>query len=111
MSDDFEDRRQLAEDQELARRFAAGEIAFDLTAPAPDLPPPLAPGDEPKVVMSVRLPTSLYLAIREAAQDRGVKTSDVVREWLALQRIEQESDRLVRIGDLRRALIELPRAS
>jgi hypothetical protein len=67
--------RDLAETEELAATVAAGEITFDITAPAPQLPPRLT--DEPMVVISARVPTSTYLRIRDEATARGVAPSAI----------------------------------
>ena len=107
---DEHDYRQMADDIELGRKFAAGEIEL---APDPnaELPPPLAPGEEVMVVLSTRVPLSVYQAIEAEAKRRGVKAAVVTREWLALQRDSREPDALVHLSDLRRVLAGLPRAS
>ena len=98
--------RDLAETEELAARVAAGEITFDMTARAAQLPP--RPSDEPMVVISARVPTSTYLRIRDEATARGVPPSAIVREWLEMQHAEREPDRLVSLAALRRAIAHLP---
>jgi hypothetical protein len=98
--------RDVAETEELAARAAAGDITFDMTTPAAQLPP--RPSDEPMVVISARVPTSTYLQIRDEATARGVPPSAIVREWLELQHAEREPDRLVSLADLRRAIAHLP---
>ncbi|SNT48797.1 hypothetical protein SAMN05421812_107141 [Asanoa hainanensis] len=101
--------RDLAESEELANAVAAGDVAFDLSAPTPELPPRLT--DEPMVVISARVPTSTYVRIRDEATARGVAPSVVVREWLELQQADREPDRMVRLGDLRRAIAHLEDAA
>jgi hypothetical protein len=108
MSDEHDiSYRELAETEELAA--AAGNIAFDMTAPAPKLPPRLA--EEPMVVISARVPTSTYLRIRDEATARGIPPSAIIREWLELQQVEREPDRLVSLADLRRAIAHLPESA
>jgi hypothetical protein len=101
--------RDLAESEQLAAAAAAGDITFDLTAPPPQLPPRLT--DEPMVVISARVLTSTYLRIRDEATARGVPPSAIIREWLELQQVEREPDRLVNLADLRRAIAHLPESA
>jgi hypothetical protein len=101
--------RELAEAEDLAAAVAAGQISFDMTAPGPELPPRLT--EEPMVVISARVPTSIYMRIREEAAARGVPPSAIIREWLELQQAEREPDRLISLADLRRALAHLPSAA
>ena len=110
MSDEHEiSYRDLAETEEVTATVAAGDISFDMTAPAPQLPPRLT--DEPMVVISARVPTSTYLRIRDEATSRGLPPSAVIREWLELQQAEREPDRLVSLADLRRAIAHLSDAA
>jgi hypothetical protein len=101
--------RDLAEAEELASAVATGNVAFDMTAPPPELPPRLT--DEPMVVVSARVPTSTYRRIRDEAAARGVPPSAVIREWLELQQAEREPDRMVRLADVRRAIAHLKDAA
>ena len=101
--------RDLAETEDLAAAVASGDVSFDLTAPAPELPPRLT--EEPMVVVSARVPTSVYLRIREEAVTRGIGPSAIIRQWLELQGAEREPDRLVSLADLRRAIAHLPGAA
>lgn len=110
MSDEQEiSYRELAETEELAAAAAAGDITFDTSAPAPELPPRLT--DEPMVVVSARVPTSTYLRIRDEATTRGLPPSAIIREWLELQHAAREPDRLVSLADLRRAIAHLPESA
>jgi hypothetical protein len=110
MSDELDiSYRDLAEAEELADAVASGNVAFDLTAPTPELPPRLT--DEPMVVISARVPTSTYVRIRDEAAARGIAPSAVIREWLELQQAEREPDRMVRLADLRRAIAHLKDAA
>ena len=110
MSDEHEiSHVDVAETEKLAAAVAAGDITFDVTAPASQLPPRLT--DEPMVVISARVPTSTYLRIRDEATTSGVPPSAIIREWLELQHAEREPDRLVSLADLRRAIAHLPGAA
>jgi hypothetical protein len=110
MSDELDiSYRDLAQAEELADAVASGNVAFDLTAPTPELPPRLT--DEPMVVISARVPTSTYVRIRDEAAARGIAPSAVIREWLELQQAEREPDRMVRLADLRRAIAHLKDAA
>lgn len=107
MSDEHEiSYRDLAETEDLAAAVAAGEINFDLTTPSPEEPPRLT--EEPMVVVSARVPTSVYLRIRDEATARGLAPSAIIRQWLELQGAERDPDRMVSLADLRRAIAHLP---
>lgn len=101
--------RDLAVAEEQAAAVAAGDVSFDMAAPAPELPPRLI--DEPMVVVSARVPTSLYLRIRDEATAHGTVPSAIIRQWLELQDAERTPDRLVSLADLQRAIAHLPGAA
>src|SRR4029450_5759881 len=81
MSDELDiSYRDLAQAENLADAVASGNVAFDMSAPTPELPPRLT--DEPMVVISARVPTSTYTRIRDEAAARGVAPSAIIREGL-----------------------------
>jgi len=84
-----------------AAAFAAGDVAYDESAPA-RLPEP--PETEPMVPMGIRVPTTLAARIREAAKQAGVPYSQLIREWAEVGLTELDEDRAVPLSVLRRAI-------
>jgi len=84
-----------------ATAFAAGDVTYDLTTPAP-LPP--VPESEPMVGMGLRLPPSLAQRVRGAAEKAGVSASQLLREWIELGLTDMDNDQFVSLSALRRAI-------
>ncbi|GAA4255931.1 hypothetical protein [Dactylosporangium darangshiense] len=81
MTDDDRDLQHLAETEHLGHEFATGglELAYDDSAPAPDLPPPGAPVS---VVRTVRLPFQVDAEVVTLAAERGVALSVLLRDLI-----------------------------
>jgi predicted DNA-binding protein len=88
---------------------AAGDIAFDRAAPAPELPP--TPDAEVMAVYSTRLPTSLAQRIAQLAKAKGVKPATLMREYIEIGVAAEEDDRPISLTDALRALTQLRKAA
>ena len=72
-----------------------------------EAPPAPAPGTEPMVVRSLRLPLALDRRLRAVAEARGVPMSTLVREWIELELAGLEHDEPISRADALRALARL----
>lgn len=108
MDDDDIDYAQIAEDQQFAKAYIAGEVelTYDDSAPVPELPPPDAPV---RVVRPVRLPYEVDKAIRELAARRDTTPSALIRDWVVAAL--EESTSLDPAVELRRSLDSAQRAA
>lgn len=59
------------------------------------------------VVRSIRLPMELHERVKKAAQERGVATTALVREWIELELSGLENDQPISRADVLRALASL----
>jgi hypothetical protein len=77
-----------------------------------ELPPALEPDDEPLVVRSLRLPLDVETRARAIAEQRGIKVTTLMREWVTAAVIEAEGVSKVDdpVGELGRILTEVNRA-
>ena len=64
----------------------------------------LNPEPEPMVTRGVRLPASLDLRMREAADRAGVPFSQLIREWIELGLADMDDEQVVSLATLRRAI-------
>ena len=92
--------------QDVAEAFARGE-KITYTGPV-DPPPPLE--GEAMVMRGVRLPLSLDHRVKVAAQKAGIPFSALIREWIELGLTEMESDAVVPLSTLRRAIAHAAQA-
>jgi predicted DNA-binding protein len=79
-------------------------LEFDGDAAEDEVPPRGAPV---MVVRSLRLPFELDQRLKAAAKRRGVPTSTLVREWIALEPTALEDDQPISRADALRALAAL----
>lgn len=87
------------------------KLAFD-AAPGPEREKELLvslpePGEGVMVVRSIRLPLELHERVKKAAQDRGVATTALIREWIELGLSALENDQPISRADALRALASL----
>ena len=67
-------------------------LVFDDAAIDPkDIPPPLAPGEEIMVPITLRVTTSDFLRIKELAAKRGEKYTVMVRNWVEAELASAEA--------------------
>jgi predicted DNA-binding protein len=93
----------LPERAEDVQAFMEG-LEFGGDAPGGELPPPGAPV---MVVRSLRLPVELDQRVKGAAEQRGVPTSTLIREWIELELTALEHDEPISRADALRALAAL----
>jgi predicted DNA-binding protein len=79
-------------------------LRFGAEVPQDDLPPAGAPV---MVVRSLRLPVELDARIKAAAQQRGVPTSTLIREWIELELTALDHDEPISRADALRALAQV----
>jgi predicted DNA-binding protein len=79
-------------------------LEFGAEAPEGELPPPAAPV---MVVRSLRLPVELDARVKAAAEQRGVPTSTLLREWIELELTALDRDEPISRADALRALARL----
>ena len=99
----------MTDDQRLRDAVAAfqhDEITYHGQTQAP---PPL--DGEPMVMRGVRLPLSLDLRVKEAAHQAGVPFSALIREWIELGLSELDSDQVVSVAAIRRAIAHATQTS
>lgn len=65
------------------------------------------PGEGVMVVRSIRLPLELHERVKKAAQERGVATTALIREWIELEMSALEHDQPISRADALRALASL----
>jgi predicted DNA-binding protein len=93
----------LPERGEDVQAFMDG-LEFGEDAPDGELPPPGAPV---MVVRSLRLPVELDQRVKAAAEQRGVPTSTLIREWIELELTALDHDEPISRADALRALAAL----
>jgi predicted DNA-binding protein len=76
-------------------------LEFGPDAPEGQLPPPGAPV---MVVRSLRLPVALDARVKAAAEQRGVPTSTLIREWIEQELAALDHDEPISRADALRAL-------
>jgi predicted DNA-binding protein len=76
-------------------------LEFGPDAAADELPPPGAPV---MVVRSLRLPVELDARVKAAAEQRGVPTSTLIREWIEQELAALDHDEPISRADALRAL-------
>lgn len=86
--------------------FAKDELTVH--GPTAEVPPRL--DGEPMVMRGVRLPLSLDQRVKEAAKQTGVPFSTLIREWIELGLTEMETDAVVPLSTLRRAIAHAAQA-
>lgn len=112
MNDDDLDYAQIAEDQEFARRIAAGEPLTPVDNPdeAAALIAQLPPSGAPvRVVRPVRLPYDVDKAVQELAARRDTTPSALIRDWVIAAL--EDSASLDPATELRRSLETATRAA
>jgi predicted DNA-binding protein len=101
--------RELAEARDMAERLASGDLSLDLAkAQVVEAPPP--PTEEPMVVTTLRLPPDKYLQVKQAAEQRGLKTSAFLRELVEAALVDMEDREVtVNLADLHRYINRIAR--
>lgn len=103
--------RDLAEAEEMASAFRAGQVVYGATVDAAQVLPPA--GDVPApddllVPTTVRLTVGQRRRAQAIAAERGIDMTTLIRGWVAEGLAEVETDRRVSLADVRRAIASLP---
>ena len=84
-----------------------GALVFDDSAPAPALPPTGAEIERGMVTTSLKLPKELRDRIREAAAERCVTPSMLIRQYIEMGLLGEQPGRMIPLSDAIRVLSSL----